>query len=291
MEEKFSIWLILDLFVRVITMLAVVVILAKSLSGIILTILIILLILWAFRPVWLAWRNLKLLEKRTNSKGGGKEPNWNKKNFYVSLVSLMVLIILSLGIAWYQSPKPDVSNQLYVNDQNGTLDIYFYNTGERAVILSNLTLLEVEGSLVDLNRGLPIMISPFSDVQLISTNEKIKENIEYIINYCYVWGEKNKCVSIGPKSLKNVYRSNVDLSIKISQSVSISIIRHRNRSIITFYTKPLNDYNTTCYIENIGGNPEKYVIDELNFSTDYIPAYETFEFNCKIKNNEVFGII
>ena len=57
-KNPFSIWLILDLFVRIITMLAIVVILAKYMQGIKLTIFIILFILWAFRPIYLAFKEL-----------------------------------------------------------------------------------------------------------------------------------------------------------------------------------------------------------------------------------------
>ena len=57
MEEKFSIWLILDLFVRVITMLAIIIILVKYLKGLILLVMIILFVLWAFRPIFLTLKN------------------------------------------------------------------------------------------------------------------------------------------------------------------------------------------------------------------------------------------
>lgn len=56
-KNPFSIWLILDLFVNILTMLAVVTILAKSFSGIWLTFMIILFILWAFRPIYLALKD------------------------------------------------------------------------------------------------------------------------------------------------------------------------------------------------------------------------------------------
>ncbi len=288
MEGKLNLWLILDLFVRIMTMIAVVIILAKSFQGIILSLFVILFISWAFRPVYLAFKNFKLPKKKSKK----KKFDWNQRNFWISFLSLIVLVILSIGITIYQTPKPDISYQLYVNTETGTLDIYFFNTGERAVILSNLSVYEVGSDTLTLsNQGLPEMISPFSDVKLISTNEKIKENTDYIINYCYIWGEDSKCKKIGPRPLKNVYKFNIDLSITFADSVSISIIRVRNSSIVNFEEKSLNNYETICYIENTGGNPERYVIEDLNFSTPYISPYETFDFKCKIKNGKVNKII
>jgi len=67
-EEKFSIWLILDLFVNIITMLAVVTILANYFQGIKLLFFIVLFMLWAFRPVYLAWKNFKLPPKKKGKK-------------------------------------------------------------------------------------------------------------------------------------------------------------------------------------------------------------------------------
>lgn len=92
MEEKFSLWLVLDLFVRIITMLAVVTILSKSLHGAVLTLMIILFILWAFRPMWLAWKNFqKDIKKKPKRK-----IKINKKKSQLILNTLF-WIIFSLG--------------------------------------------------------------------------------------------------------------------------------------------------------------------------------------------------
>ena len=58
-KNPFNLWLVLDLFVRIMTMLAIVVILAKYMQGIKLTIFIVLFILWAFRPLYLVFKELK----------------------------------------------------------------------------------------------------------------------------------------------------------------------------------------------------------------------------------------
>ena len=78
--------------------------------------------------------------------------------------------------------------------------------------------------------------------------------------------------------------------LSISESVSVSVIRHRDSSIIDFDKKNLEEYKTTCYIENKGGTPEKYVIDELNFSTQHIAPHEKDPFSCDIKNGEIIKI-
>jgi hypothetical protein len=58
-NNPFNLWLVLDLFVRIMTMLAIVVILAKYMQGVKLTIFIVLFILWAFRPIYLAFKEIK----------------------------------------------------------------------------------------------------------------------------------------------------------------------------------------------------------------------------------------
>ncbi|MEK6899386.1 MAG: hypothetical protein AABW79_04800 [Nanoarchaeota archaeon] len=58
-DNPFSIWLFLDLFVNILTMLAVVTILAQYYNGGRLFFLIALFIFWAFRPLYLALKQLK----------------------------------------------------------------------------------------------------------------------------------------------------------------------------------------------------------------------------------------
>jgi len=215
----------------------------------------------------------------------------SKVNISVGLSTLFVMVILTVGIYLAQIPSPDVSYKLSVDSQTGILDLYFFNTGDRAVILSSLEILEIGSSPARFNRGLPLMLSPFSGIQLISTNEKINANKEYVINYCYEFGESKKCDTIGPKPLKNAYESSVGLSITLSDSVSVSVTRYRNSSVIVFEEKKLEEYETVCYIENEGGNPEKFVIEDLNYSTGYIPPHEKFEFPCQIRNGEVYKIL
>lgn len=57
-KNPFNLWLVLDLFVRIMTMLAIAVVLANYMQGIKLTVFIALFILWAFRPIYLAFKEL-----------------------------------------------------------------------------------------------------------------------------------------------------------------------------------------------------------------------------------------
>jgi len=91
-EEKFSIWLILDLFVNIITMLAVVTILSNYFQGIKLVLFIGLFLLWAFRPFYLAWKNFKLPPKK---KGKAIKINPTVLNciFWIAFVLGFILFI------------------------------------------------------------------------------------------------------------------------------------------------------------------------------------------------------
>ena len=54
-KERFTLlWEIIDLFVRIITAVAVLIIISNNMQGIILTILVIIFIIWAFRPFIIA---------------------------------------------------------------------------------------------------------------------------------------------------------------------------------------------------------------------------------------------
>jgi hypothetical protein len=53
-KSPFSVWLILDLFVNILTMLAVVQILSNSINGLMMVFITLLFFIWAFRPMILA---------------------------------------------------------------------------------------------------------------------------------------------------------------------------------------------------------------------------------------------
>jgi len=107
-EEKFNLWFILDLTVRIFAMLAVVQIIANYYKGSVWqTVLIFLFILWAFRPVWL---NLKRFFKNKIIKKTKKEP----KDLFWRFVSgidylkgtaifriLIGLVIVIFGVTLY----------------------------------------------------------------------------------------------------------------------------------------------------------------------------------------------
>jgi len=61
-------WSILDLFVRIITMLVVVVILSRYLQDPLLTFFILLFIIWAFRPFILDFKNFLSLKNKKGIK-------------------------------------------------------------------------------------------------------------------------------------------------------------------------------------------------------------------------------
>jgi hypothetical protein len=67
MEEKFNLWLILDITIRIFAVIALVPIIAKYYQNIWLTILIGLFILWAFRPIWLNFKRFFPNKSKNNS--------------------------------------------------------------------------------------------------------------------------------------------------------------------------------------------------------------------------------
>ena len=67
-KNSFDIWLVLDLFVNIITMLAVVIILSKYFQGLQLTFFIVLFIVWAFRPIILAFKDFFSSKKQKGEK-------------------------------------------------------------------------------------------------------------------------------------------------------------------------------------------------------------------------------
>ncbi|MBI2056677.1 hypothetical protein HYT91_00285 [Candidatus Pacearchaeota archaeon] len=60
MEEKFNVWFILDIAIRVFAVIALIPIIADYYRGFLQTLLIGLFILWAFRPIYLVFKKFKL---------------------------------------------------------------------------------------------------------------------------------------------------------------------------------------------------------------------------------------
>ncbi len=56
MGEEFGVWLTIDIFVRILTMLTVVTLLSKSIKGFMLFFMILIFLLWVFRPLYLAFK-------------------------------------------------------------------------------------------------------------------------------------------------------------------------------------------------------------------------------------------
>lgn len=99
MKDKFNVWLIIDIFVRIMTMLAVVIILAKRNSGVFLTFLILIFIAWAFRPLYLAFQNFKkeLPKKKIKTKRNRKVIlNLNFLIFFLIFISSILIFLLAV---------------------------------------------------------------------------------------------------------------------------------------------------------------------------------------------------
>jgi len=99
MEDKFSLWLAIDIFVRIMTMLAVVVILAKTLQGWILTLMIFIFILWAFRPLYLAFQDFKkdLPKKKVNKKQRKAIANLHFLLYFLVFIGSILIFFLIMS--------------------------------------------------------------------------------------------------------------------------------------------------------------------------------------------------
>lgn len=287
-KNPFTIWLILDLFVNVLTMLAVVTVLGNQFKGLILTVFIVLFIMWAFRPVWLAWKNFNLPPKKKRE----KKPifrleieNYNKASFWIQLISLVVIVVITVLIFRAQIPKPAVEHNFY-SDENGNLGVVFSNYGTKPSSLINFTIIDINSmSQYEFHPSFPIIF--YQEIQFNkNTNFSVKN--DDLNSYGIIYYTKS-----GDEVFKFEFIPDVNRSVEIYQlvnvytSVSVSITRYRNSSIIIFYKKPLNNYNTSCYIKNSGGNLEKYIITDLNFSTSYIPPNDQENFLCKINDGRI----
>jgi len=93
MTEKLGLWLIIDVFVRIITMLAVVTLLAKTYSRAFMTFLVIVFMLWAFRPLYLSFREFKIemQKKKVKQKIKPKLMLFNTFLFYFLIFILSVI--------------------------------------------------------------------------------------------------------------------------------------------------------------------------------------------------------
>lgn len=94
MEEDFNFWMILDIAIRLFAVLALIPIIASHYGNPIQPILILIFILWAFRPIWLAWRKFKHPKKKVKvnkkNRGAGKNKIW-----LVLRLSLILILIIS----------------------------------------------------------------------------------------------------------------------------------------------------------------------------------------------------
>jgi len=214
-----------------------------------------------------------------------KENSRKKLNTMINLVTLLVIVFLTVGVYISQIPKPLIDHNFYP-DENNYLGIAFYNYGNKPSSLVNFTIIDFptrsEHHYLPI---FPILLNPYSDSYNYTSNITISGEIEKygLIYYLETDSSLTKFEFIPSVN----YSQNIKQIIGIHTSVSVSVIRHKDSSIINFEEKSLDNYETICYIENTGGNPEKYVIEDLNFSTPYIAPYEKYPFPCEIKNGKV----
>lgn len=86
------IWALIDTFVNILTLTAVSIILADRIKGLSLFLIILLFIFWAFRPMYLAFK--EFIEKFPRKKARNKEPN--KRALFIYLICYLFIFIVSI---------------------------------------------------------------------------------------------------------------------------------------------------------------------------------------------------
>jgi len=146
MEEKFGIWLILDLFVNILTAIAVIIILAKTNSGFFLILLIIVFILWAFRPLYLAFKNMKkeFPDRKIKERKGNNLKDLDFRKFFINypFISFILGIIILLLMTVY----PNFFNFIDLDPQTR---VQYFNTlttlfGSLFVLIFSISLIALQ---------------------------------------------------------------------------------------------------------------------------------------------------
>lgn len=115
MEEKFNVWLILDVTINILAILALIpIIVSYYKNSVIQILLIVLFIAWAFRPIWLACKNFKRdIKKKTKKKSISNKKIKSYLLFFIKLLIIILSIILSIILIQNKAIQLE-----YINNDN-----------------------------------------------------------------------------------------------------------------------------------------------------------------------------
>lgn len=139
-------------------------------------------------------------------------------NIFISLLTLITMVILTIGIYIEQIPKPVLFVETYY--ENNSFFVTFINIGNVPVLLTNFSIINKTNDTL-----LTIVESPKKPIESISTYNLEQKLNNFSVYYCYLWKRKEECKQTEFINFERLPTVEFTQKINIGTSVTITINR------------------------------------------------------------------